>query len=71
MAKQKKLDNKDKLPTLEELHQDLRLLKDGILKELQCPRKTESAFLDLSSLLICSLVAANAERWISFPFFRG
>ena len=68
MAKQKKLDNKDKLPTLEELHQDLRLLKDGIL---QCPRKTESAFLDLSSLLICSLVASNAERWISFPFFRG
>ena len=61
-SKQKKLDNEEKLSTLVEHHQDLRLLKEGILKELQCPRKTESSFLDLSTLLICSLVAANAKR---------
>ena len=55
-AKQKKLDYEEKLPTLEE---------EGILKELQCPRKTESSFLDLSTLLICSLVAANAKRLVA------
>ena len=47
-ARQKKLDNEDKLLTLEELHEDLRLLKEGILKELACPRVSESAYIDLA-----------------------
>ena len=64
-SKQKKLDNEEKLSTLVEHHQDLRLLKEGILKELQCPRKTESSFLDLSTPLICTLVAAKAKRLVA------
>ena len=60
--RQKKLDNEDKLLTIEELHEDLRLLKEAILKELACPRDSESAYIDLASLLICSMVAANAKR---------
>ena len=61
-ATNKKLNNMDKLPTLEEVKEDQRLLNDAMMKIVAEPGISSQDYVNLASLLISSLTLGNGKR---------
>ena len=52
----------DKLPTLEEVKEDQRLLNDAMMKIVAEPGISSQDYVNLASLLISSLTLGNGKR---------